>query len=444
LTHTDEIAAGNVDAGAPARVYGIRIDVAMRGARMHYAIPSLLARAGLLGTFYTDAYSGNKPWVRGALKRIDGLLRASFIRAYLGREAADIEPSRVVSFDLLGMKCILARRRLSSRSQIFRMHARYNAKFCQEVAKLGFSGASAVYALNGAALEIFREAKTCTVCILEQTIAPARIEDRLLAEEAQRWPGSQAGTADFVLNPLAAREEAEWRLADCIVCGSEFVAAGLESIGVERAKCWVVPYGVDTSTFRPREDRGSGRGLNVLFIGAVGLRKGVPYLLEALRIVDNARLRCRLVGHIEVNRHWLAEHQGSAEVMGPVPRSDVMSMYDWADVFVLPSICEGSATVTYEALACGLPVITTPNSGSVVRDGKDGFVVPIRDPDAIAARLRQLLENCQLRRTISANARQRSQEFSLQSYAARVISLVNSLIGVKESGNTTPTATGER
>ncbi len=252
------IEAENVKAaGLDERTKGIRVDVAMRGARMHYAVPSLLARAGLLGTFYTDAYAGNKPLLRDVLKRVDGLLPALSLRGYLGREAEDIEPDQVVSFDLLGIKSTLARQRLRSRSNILSLHASYNARFCRRVASLGFSSAGAVYALNGAALEIFREAKKRgLLCILEQTIAPARIEDRLMAEEAQRWPGCQPGIADLASNPLAEREEAEWRLADCLVCGSEFVATGLESLGVERAKCRIVPYGVDTAAFRPRENRG--------------------------------------------------------------------------------------------------------------------------------------------------------------------------------------------
>ena len=64
-------------------------------------------------------------------------------------------------------------------------------------------------------------------------------------------------------------------------------------------------------------------------------------------------------------------------------------LYAWADVFLLPFICEGSAMVTYEALSWGLPVITTHNAGSIVRDTVDGWLVPYRDSEAIA------IENCE-------------------------------------------------
>ena len=97
------------------------------------------------------------------------------------------------------------------------------------------------------------------------------------------------------------------------------------------------------------------------------------------------------------------------------------------DVFLLPSICEGSATVIYEALAAGLPVICTPNAGSVVRDGVDGFIVPIRDPDAIMEKLEQLATNAQLLAQMSENARRRAGEYSIDAYGERLKEVLLSL-----------------
>lgn len=417
---------------------GMSIDVAILGARMHYAIPRILARRDLLGTLYTDAYLGNKPWLRALLERGSTDKMPLPLRKFLTRNAPELEGRRVVSFDLLGIKANWSMRRIRSHAQLLQFHAKTARTFCERVAGKGFSGADAVYALNGASLEIFREAKNRGIsCILEQTVAPARILRRLLAEEAERWPGGQSDLVeDYSSNPIAAREEGEWPLADCVICGSGFVAAGLQSLGIDKSKCRVVPYGIDTTAFQPREGRGTARGLNVLFVGAVGLRKGVPYLFEALRKLDSPLLRCRAVGRVEVEPRWLARHQGTAETLGAVPRSDIIRMYEWADVFVLPSICEGSATVTYEALACGLPVITTPNAGSVVRDDQEGFVVPIRDSDAIAACLQRLLDDRELVRTMSANARKRSLEFGLESYGRRIINLITGVVDGKLKART--------
>ena len=99
--------------------------------------------------------------------------------------------------------------------------------------------------------------------------------------------------------------------------------------------------------------------------------------------------------------------------------------YRWADVFVLPSICEGSAAVCYEALAYGLPVITTPNAGSVVRNGVDGYIVPIRDADAIACKLELLASDPRLLAELSANVKDRAREFTVSRYAARLFSTIS-------------------
>jgi glycosyltransferase involved in cell wall biosynthesis len=95
---------------------------------------------------------------------------------------------------------------------------------------------------------------------------------------------------------------------------------------------------------------------------------------------------------------------------------------------VFPSLCEGSATVTYEALAAGLPVITTPHAGSVVRDGREGFVVPIRDVDALAARIDLLAGDPELVAQMSRAARQRSREFSWPRYGERLVSALQQIL----------------
>src|SRR6202030_2558360 len=102
------------------------------------------------------------------------------------------------------------------------------------------------------------------------------------------------------------------------------------------------------------------------------------------------RAEFRLVGLSHVSTTALAELRSVVQLVGAVPRSEILAHYAWADVFLLPSICEGSATATYEALAAGLPVVCTPNTGSVVRHGREGFVVPVRDVEALVAALEQL------------------------------------------------------
>jgi len=111
-------------------------------------------------------------------------------------------------------------------------------------------------------------------------------------------------------------------------------------------------------------------------------------------------------------------------VVGNVPRSEMQREYQQAHVLVLPSISEGSANVCYEALAAGLPVITTPNAGSVVRDGLDGYIVPIRCDQSLAARIASLVEDRDRLAAMSANALARAAQFTWADYARRLAAAV--------------------
>src|SRR5271166_945139 len=121
------------------------VDVAFQGARRGYSLPHLFERAGILGTFYTDAYLGNKPWLRRSLKRVPSALAPAALRRLLGRDHAALTPSKVLSFDALGCKAVWLRSRAQSRGQLQRYHASLSKDFCELVVRKGFGGATAIY-----------------------------------------------------------------------------------------------------------------------------------------------------------------------------------------------------------------------------------------------------------------------------------------------------------
>ena len=111
-----------------------------------------------------------------------------------------------------------------------------------------------------------------------------------------------------------------------------------------------------------------------------------------------------------------------------MPHHEVHTYFQKSDVFVYPSLYEGSALAIYEALASGLPVITTPNSGSVVRDGVEGFIVPIRDVDTLKEKILLLYENKELREEMGQNARKRAEEFTWTAYRQRLGTLLRQIL----------------
>ena len=118
--------------------------------------------------------------------------------------------------------------------------------------------------------------------------------------------------------------------------------------------------------------------------------------------------------------------------VGAIPRDRIIEEYLSADVFVLPTLFEGSATAHIEALACGLPVVTTPNCGTLIRDGVEGFIVPIRDAAALADRIEAIVTNRQLRAEMGARARELAlREHTWERYEER---LTGALSAASDSG----------
>ncbi len=383
---------------------------------MHYAVPRIFHGAGRLERLFTDFAAPACP--------------ARFsppapLRRLFSRHPHAIPLERITQFPALGLSSALLARLARSEAQYLRLCMSIGRRFCARIARCGFGRAAAVYGFNSASLELFQAAGNRGMFrILEQTVAARQVESRLLEEERAAWPdwAPDAGPGEAGAE-FAGREAAEWSAADLIVCGSEFARRSVVEAGGPAERCHVVPYGVDLPPAVPRRSPKPGV-LHVLFAGTAGLRKGVPYLLEAAQRLPSARFRFRLVGRLAVapaGRAGLARH---CEVAGCVPRPAMAEHYRWADVFVLPSICEGSATVCYEALAAGLPVITTPHAGSVVRDGLDGYVVPVRDARAIAGKLEQLASDPRLLAAMSASAAERAREFTIARYAERLLSIL--------------------
>ncbi len=373
----------------------------------------------MLERFYTDICAVHG-WPR-LLRLVPGPLRPARLRRLLGRIPEGVPPGKITAFTSFGWE--YARRRAAARdsSEMTAAHLWAGKRFCELAIRSGLGKAAGVYTFNSAGLELLRHAReNGKLCVIEQTIAPRDMQGRLLVEERERWPGWENPPSEGAsLREFVEREKAEWEAADVIVCGSEFVRKGIAACGGPADRCVVVPYGIECSRFQ-RERRAHDGPLRVLTVGAVGLRKGSPYVLEAARRL-NGRAAFSMVGSIGALPEAERELRGSVELVGPVPRSEVGKHYAWADVFLLPSLCEGSATVTYEALAAGLPVICTPNTGSIVEHGVDGFIVPVRDPWAIVEELELLMANPGLVRHMSANARETGASYSLARYRERLL-----------------------
>ncbi|MCL6622957.1 MAG: glycosyltransferase family 4 protein [Syntrophobacterales bacterium] len=411
-----------------------QIIVAQLGARMHYAVPVLLHRAGMLAHFYTDAYVGPGSawhWLTRVAPLIPESWRPAGFRRLRQRRADGLPAARVTAFNLLGYRYARALARAVEARERFTIHRKFGDLFCQAVLRQATLEGDAVYAFQGAALPLLKSLKPRGWRgFYEQFIAPAAIVYQIYREEHRRWPEWEESPliAPDQQNWLERHEQETWEEADVLICGSEFVRQGLLSQGAAPEKIQVVPYGVELGGYTVQKPPWDGRRpLRLLFVGLVTIRKGVQYLTLALEQLRGLPLEVRIVGRVALKEPGRARLAKVAQLTGQVPRMDVSRHYHWADVFVLPSPCEGSATVTYEALAHGLPVITTFNAGSVVRDGVEGYILPIRDPEALAGKIAHLYRNPDLVAWMSENARARARDFSWEKYEERLTSIIKTV-----------------
>ena len=219
-----------------------------------------------------------------------------------------------------------------------------------------------------------------------------------------------------------AELRAEREVYDLFFSPSPFVSRSLEAGGVPAQRIVEIPYGVDPEEFRPRATgaTASGAGFRAAFSGLLCARKGIPTLLEAWKSLRLPGASLHLYGRVDPPLSGLlreAAHHGIV-VHGFV---DLRSELPLNDLFVFPTRWEGSAKSVYEALACGLPVITTPQAGSVVQDGVQGFVVPSDDVTGLAAKIRFFYENPEERKRFSAAARAQGERYSWERYARSVL-----------------------
>lgn len=287
------------------------------------------------------------------------------------------------------------------------------------------------------ALPAFEKAeKAGIVKILNYPLAHHAFTRRYLLEEAEREPDF-AATLNSHDRPSWQSEwlDREIELADYILVGSRFAKESFVAEGVPEDKLCVIPYGVDTRLFAPPNESRPANRFNMIFAGQLSQRKGISYLLRAYEHIHSPHTSLVLVGQMQDDgsalRHWshLFDH------VPHVSRPGLAELFRQADVFLFPTLVEGMPLVVVEAMASGLPVITTPNGpGDIVRDGVDGFIVPPRDVEALVERMELLRGSPELRAEMGRNARQRAQEFTWNNYKARVASRVLGWLDRAEQG----------
>ena len=387
-----------------------------------YQAALALQEQGILRRYITGFYHKKSSALGRSLPLLAPPVRQRIERELRRRRLDELDEQLIETVPLGDLTCsVLERsRRLRALTRRFGVWAWHVARFQEYVARrVRALRPSVVVCYDGSARTIFEAARSVgAVCVLDQTIGHVTS----CIEELG------AIGMDLQLPKTFLRDaNEEVKEADVIVAGSTYVRDTLVKIGIPAERIVVIPYGVDLSRFHPNPRSGDNGRVQALYVGQIAARKGVQYLVRAFDRIDDPRLALRLVGTLIGDPKWVEGHGPRFDYQPSLPQHEVARVYREADFFVQLSLHEGSSLTIYEALAAGLPVITTPNSGSVVRDGIEGFIVPPRDVDGVVDRMMRLTTDASLRQEMSQRARHRAESFSWSNYRQRFAGLLSAL-----------------
>ncbi len=237
------------------------------------------------------------------------------------------------------------------------------------------------------------------------------------------------------VDPRSIRKElAEYEQADKITVPTEFVKRTFITKGVDPSKIQGLPYGANLIRFQ-KVDCPAPDTFRVIWVGQASIRKGFFDALAAFKLLRHPHKQFVVIGGVQPEITQLLKSRPAedhVDFLGAFPNAELPRHLSSSHVFILPSLEEGMALVQGEALACGCPVIATPNTGSedLFTDGVEGYIVPIRNPSAMAERLQQLADDPELRRVMSENAIRRvTQLGGWNTYGDKLARLITELSG---------------
>jgi glycosyltransferase involved in cell wall biosynthesis len=391
----------------------VKVLLAHPGTQHAYRLAAELERHDALLGFYTGA--AFPPG--GIVDLATRVLPLNLRRRFANRRIQGVSPRRLHRRLAIETMAIWRRHRGNDvqenwhrRAQSFQ-HSISDAAFAAASAIVGFDTAAWILAQRSAAIGI--------PFVLDQSIGHPDAKAPYFALMQQRYPAWNDG---FALRSPEVRqaEQMEHDLAACVVAASSFTKRTLIENGVDVAKVTVNPYGVDCERFCVGGCNGS-RQLRFVFVGAITARKGVPLVIDAWRKLAPVGAEIWLVGRASEQVRRLMPELPGLKLCDHVPHGEVSSLMQQCDVFVFPSYFEGFGLVLLEAMACGLPVITTTATAGpdIVTEGENGWVIEPGDLDALVDRMSFCLERPHVVRDMGSQARATAERFTWTAYGDR-------------------------
>ena len=390
------------------------------GARDSYQLALALSEAGSLESLVTDLFwPTDLPWAKRLESRLSPTLREMVLR----RSATGLPVAQVTQCAVVGLRGLL----LDKLPRVpFSVRRRSNraadATLGRAAGRLARETGSGLVAYSYFGYDAMREFGQDAM-LFQVHPHPATVR-RILRQELEAHPDC----ADSLRQEweLALPDEEyehlieEPKMASHLLAASSFTRNSLIENGRAAEDIAVVPYGVDLERFHPGplRDRSGDSTLRLLFVGRINQRKGIKYLLEALRLLDTDAVRLTVCGRVVDDLSLFSPFENRVEVRPSVNGRELIEAYRSADLFVFPSVAEGFGQVLLESLACGLPILSTTHTAApdLIEEGVEGFIVEPRRPDLLASRIQWALEHREELWAMRRRARTRAEGFTWERF----------------------------
>jgi len=402
--------------------------VSHAGKQHSYHLAFALRMLEKLQGFYTSSYieqawlqklvlnSGNQFFTR----RFKEGLSAPFVCSHWGFELKELILRK------------LQGKSLAVQNQVYKRDVDFDLMMARKLPNIKSSHFWGFQGSCHASLQAAKDSGKIAIC--ELATAHVIQAKKILSEEAKLQP-DWADSIDNLYFPPAyeKRLEEEPQRADVVIAASGFTKWTLTESGIAAEKVKVLPLGFEAEKipFVLPETRFSKRPLRLLFAGTATQRKGISYLLEAMQLIGQTRdIELHVVGGIQGSGNAFWRNKAHFKYHTAVSQYEMFRLYQEYDALVLPTVFEGFGLVIVEAMAAGLPVITTAHSmgPEVIESGKNGWLIPIRDAKAIEnaiISLRNLDDDQYLQ--MRQNARNSALAFTWNKYAENLENLCESM-----------------
>lgn len=401
-----------------------KVTVIHPGTQHSQQIAKQLYRKGMLYKLVTGFVLSKKGFVSKLLQAMP----ARIAKSISNRMITSVPPSRLKTYPLTEYRFVKMAKHASNKEAVWFQR---NEKFQQKIPSRIIMGSDAIIGFDTSSWILEQRAKELNKkFILDVSIAHSVSKNKAYEAIALQFP-EWSFALEHKSRQLLEIEQQEYIHADAIIAASMFTKRTLIENGVNENKIFVNPYGIDSSLFKRKEKFHDAGPLKFIFVGIVDARKGIPLLMNIIKKISPTEAEFSFVGPISSKVEAMVQSYGlpNVHIVGKVPHAELASVFAQYDVFVFPSYFEGFGLVILEAMATGLPVITTTATGGpdCIEHGSEGFIMDCGDEQALYENINFFIKHPNEIKKMGLAARKKAEQFSWDAYGDRYEEIINTV-----------------